>query len=71
MNKKVYIKIKGFRDIFGDEIYYWHIVENNFKEIFDCYGYEEVKLPILERLEVFKKGLGDTSDIVDKEMFSL
>ena len=70
MNKKVYRKIKGFRDIFGDEIYYWHIVENNVKEIFHCYGYEEVKLPILERLEVFRKGLGDTSDIVDKEMFS-
>jgi histidyl-tRNA synthetase len=70
MNKHVYRKIKGFRDIFGDEIYYWHIVEDNFKEIFNVYGYEEVKLPILERLEVFRKGLGDTSDIVDKEMFS-
>lgn len=70
MNSQKYKKIKGFRDIFGNEIYYWHIIENNFKAIFDVYGYEEVKLPILERLEVFKKGLGDASDIVDKEMFS-
>lgn len=70
MNNKVYKKIKGFRDVFGDEIYYWHIIEEKFKKIFSLYGYEEVKLPIIERLEVFKKGLGDTSDIVDKEMFS-
>ena len=70
MNSQKYKKIKGFRDIFGSEIYYWHLIENNFKAIFDVYGYEEVKLPVLEKLEVFQKGLGDTSDIVDKEMFS-
>lgn len=70
MNNRIYRKIKGFRDIFGNEIYYWHIVEDKFKKIFSLYGYEEVKLPVIERVEVFNKGLGDTSDIVDKEMFS-
>jgi histidyl-tRNA synthetase len=70
MNNQIYKKIKGFRDIYGNEIYYWHLIENKFKNIFNTFGYEEVKLPILERIEVFKKGLGDTSDIVDKEMFA-
>lgn len=63
-------KVKGFRDIFGDDIRYWHLIEDSFKKLFPTFGYEEIKLPILEKTELFVRGIGDTTDIVEKEMFT-
>ncbi len=66
----MYRKVKGFRDIFGKEIPYWQKVEENFKEVFNSFGFNEFKIPILEKTELFNRGIGNTTDIVEKEMFS-
>ena len=63
-------KVKGFRDIFGDDIAYWHYVEEKVQKLFETYGFKEFRLPILEKTSVFKRGIGETTDIVEKEMFS-
>ena len=63
-------KVKGFRDIFGADITYWQSVEKTLRNIFSVYGYNEIKLPILEKTELFVRGIGDTTDIVEKEMFT-
>ncbi|MGC8768892.1 histidine--tRNA ligase [Calditerrivibrio sp.] len=65
----MFTRVKGFRDIFGDEIPYWHKVEKSFHKVFKRYEYTEFKLPVLEKVEVFQRGIGDTTDIVEKEMF--
>ncbi|MEF3254477.1 MAG: histidine--tRNA ligase [Deferribacterales bacterium] len=65
----MFSKVKGFRDIYGDEIRYWKKFEDIFTEVFNKYDYQEFKLPILEKVELFKRGIGDTTDIVEKEMF--
>lgn len=66
----LYRKVKGFRDIFGEDILYWHKVEENFNKLFNAFGYDEFKIPILEKTELFNRGIGKTTDIVEKEMFS-
>ncbi len=63
-------KVKGFRDIFGDDIAYWHMVESKIQSYFKSYGFKEFRLPILEKTSVYKRGIGETTDIVEKEMFT-
>jgi len=63
-------KVRGFRDIYGKEARYWQKMEKICSEILASFGYKEFKLPVLEKAEVFNKGIGDTTDIVEKEMFS-
>ncbi len=65
-----YSKMKGFRDIFGEDIEYWQYVESKLKSLFTSYGFKEFRLPILEKTALFNRGIGDTTDIVEKEMFS-
>lgn len=63
-------KVKGFRDIHGSDIAYWHFIEEKIQKLFKTYGFNEFRLPILEKTAVFKRGIGETTDIVEKEMFS-
>lgn len=63
-------KVKGFRDIFGGEIPYWNFVEQKISYFFPLFGYSEFKLPILEKIDVFDRGIGNQTDIVEKEMFA-
>ncbi len=62
--------VKGFHDIYGKDIAYWENTENILKKILKKYGFKEFRLPILEKTAVFNRGIGDTTDIVEKEMFS-
>jgi len=66
----VYKKVKGFRDIYGLESRYWQKVEKVFKETFQSFNYQEFYLPVLEKVEVFDRGIGASTDIVEKEMFA-
>lgn len=66
----MYKKVKGFRDIYGLESRYWQKVEKTFKETFRLFNYQEFYLPVLEKAEVFDRGIGSTTDIVEKEMFA-
>ncbi len=62
--------IKGVKSIFLPDIYKWQRIEQVFKLIIKKYVYKEIKLPIIEKQELFKKTLGQHSDIIQKEMFS-
>lgn len=62
--------LKGMKDILPQEIDLWHKLELNALEIFSRYGYKEIRTPILESTELFARGVGDTTDIVNKEMYS-
>ena len=66
----MYKKVKGFRDIYGLESRYWQKVEKVFKETFQTFNYQEFFLPVLEKVEVFDRGIGASTDIVEKEMFA-
>jgi len=65
-----YRAIKGTRDILPAETPRWQHVERRFREAFGRYGYSEIRLPIFEETPLFARGLGDSSDIVEKEMYS-
>lgn len=61
---------RGTKDITSSDSYKWNYVENKFKELCKLYGYEEIRTPIFENTELFQRGVGDTTDIVQKEMYT-
>jgi Histidyl-tRNA synthetase len=61
---------RGTGDILPGDIFKWHYVENVFREICREYKYEEIRTPIFEHTELFERGVGDTTDIVEKEMYT-
>lgn len=61
---------RGTKDITPKDVYKWHYVEKKFREICALYGYEEIRTPIFEHTEVFDRSVGDTTDVVQKEMYS-
>lgn len=62
--------IKGTKDILPREAREWQKVEAIAKQIFELYGYREIRTPVFEATELFEKGTGETSDIVIKEMYT-
>ena len=61
---------KGTKDILPREVYKWHYVEQAFSDLCRRYGFEEIRTPAFEHTELFKRGVGDTTDIVQKEMYT-
>ncbi len=62
--------LKGTKDILPQEIDMWHFVEKKADEVFSQYGFKEIRTPIIEVTELFSRGVGDTTDIVNKEMYT-
>ena len=62
--------VRGFKDILPGETEKWRFVENKAREIFANFGIHEIKIPILEKTELFARGIGETTDIVEKEMYT-
>jgi histidyl-tRNA synthetase len=62
--------VRGTRDILPGEVERWQFVETTARLVFERYGYAELRTPILEREELFAKGTGETTDIVQKEMYA-
>jgi histidyl-tRNA synthetase len=62
--------VKGFRDVSPEECARWLRFEREAAEHFGRYGFTPVRLPVVERVELFQRSLGDTSDVVEKEMFA-
>ncbi len=62
--------IRGTHDILPGEVERWQRVESVARRVFERYGYAEVRTPIIEREELFAKGTGETTDIVQKEMYA-
>jgi len=63
-------KIKGFADILPAEAEAMRLLEDTARDIFGRYGYNELRIPILERTELFCRSIGDDTDVVQKEMFT-
>ena len=64
-------KPKGTLDILPDETPLWHEIEDTVRNVTSKYGFSEIKFPTFEQSSLFKRGVGGTTDIVQKEMFTL
>ncbi len=62
--------IRGMHDILPDQTPRWQGVERAFREVLAAYGYQEIRLPIVEKTELFKRSIGEVTDIVEKEMYT-
>jgi histidyl-tRNA synthetase len=62
--------VRGMNDVLPAEIGAWQFVERNARELFTAYGFEEVRVPLVEQTTLFKRAIGDFTDIVEKEMFT-
>lgn len=63
-------KPKGTRDILPEEVYKWQYVEKKISKLFDNYGFKEIRVPVFEHTELFNRGVGETTDVVQKEMYT-
>jgi len=62
--------LRGFKDTFGEEIEKFNFIKYIARKYFRLLGYREIELPVLEKTELFVRSIGDTTDIVEKEMFT-
>jgi histidyl-tRNA synthetase len=62
--------IKGINDILPDVVGKWQLVESVARRIFSIFGYREIRIPILEKTELFARSIGEATDIVEKEMYT-
>lgn len=62
--------VKGMKDILPEEVAAWYYIENKLKSLALAYGYQEIRMPILEQTELFKRAIGEVTDIVEKEMYT-
>ncbi len=65
-----YSALKGIRDIFPPEIYLWQKIEKIADDVFSAYGFQEIRPPIIESSDIFIRSIGETTDIVEKEMYT-
>ncbi|MDD4951135.1 MAG: histidine--tRNA ligase [Desulfovibrionaceae bacterium] len=63
-------KIKGFNDLFPEQSAKYALMEQRAREVFGRYGFGELRVPVLERTELFARSIGEDTDVVGKEMFS-
>ena len=61
---------KGTRDILPDEIHKWYHIEEVVRRLCQDFGYREIRTPVFESTDLFVRGVGDTTDIVQKEMLT-
>ena len=61
---------KGTEDLLPADSYKWQYLEKNFKETADLFNYKEVRVPTFEHTELFERGVGDTTDVVEKQMYT-
>ncbi len=62
--------IRGMHDILPEQSPYWHWLESKARQVLGAYGYQEIRLPIVEKTELFKRSIGEVTDIVEKEMYT-
>lgn len=62
--------IRGMNDLLPDTVVYWRYIEDVARRILTAYGYREIRLPQLEKTELFKRSIGEVTDIVEKEMYT-
>lgn len=62
--------VRGMNDILPAQANYWQQLEEIFRKLMQSYGYQEIRLPIVEKTELFQRSIGEVTDIVEKEMYS-
>ncbi|HXN11380.1 MAG TPA: histidine--tRNA ligase [Steroidobacteraceae bacterium] len=62
--------VRGMNDVLPGEIVAWQHLERVARSLFESYGYEELRVPVLEHTELFKRSIGEFTDIVEKEMYT-
>ena len=62
--------VRGMNDVLPAQIGAWQHLERSARQVLDAYGYEEIRVPILEHTELFKRSIGEFTDIVEKEMYT-
>ena len=62
--------VRGFKDILPQESVKWQYIECVAREIFTDFGFQEIRVPILEKTDLFKRSIGESTDIVEKEMYT-
>lgn len=63
-------KPKGTKDVLPDEVFKWKYIEGTANMVFENYDYKEIRVPTFEYTELFERGVGDTTDVVQKEMYT-
>jgi len=62
--------IRGMNDILPEQTPVWQYLENTVKSVLSSYGYSEIRMPIVEQTDLFKRSIGEVTDIVEKEMYT-
>jgi histidyl-tRNA synthetase len=62
--------IRGFKDILPGEVELWQAVEAVARQLLEDFGFKEIRIPIMERTELFARSIGEDTDIVEKEMYT-
>ncbi|MBT3203890.1 MAG: histidine--tRNA ligase [Gammaproteobacteria bacterium] len=62
--------IRGMRDILPADMDAWYQLEDGWRQLAESYGYQQIRTPIMEKTALFKRSIGDVTDIVEKEMYS-
>lgn len=62
--------VRGMNDVLPAEIGAWQHLEQVTRELFTAYGYEELRVPVVEQTSLFKRAIGEFTDIVEKEMYT-
>ena len=65
-----YQSVRGFNDVLPADAPAWQFVQRAAEQVFAAYGYGELRLPLLERTELFERSIGEATDVVEKEMFT-
>ncbi len=63
-------KPKGTRDLLPEESYKWQEAEEKIKKVLESYNFKEIRVPVFEYTELFQRGVGETTDVVQKEMYT-
>jgi len=63
-------KPKGTKDVLPEEVFKWKYIEGTANMVFENYDYKEIRVPTFEYTELFERGVGDTTDVVQKEMYT-
>src|SRR5580700_4788132 len=67
---KIIEPLRGVHDVLPAQAAAWQLLERVAREVFAGYGYDEIRVPVIEQTQLFKRSIGDFTDIVEKEMFS-
>ena len=63
-------RIKGFADVLPGDVETWQRIEKAAERVFASYNFKEIRIPVLEKSELFSRSLGESTDVIEKEMYT-